>query len=538
MTEQIGWQASGSGGAVAAGGAKSVNAGLKILADDGNAIDAAVATILALAITDYGLFAIGGEVPLIYHDARSRRTRVMSGVGRAPLDPRTIEDFYAEGIPDEGSYRAMPVPGAPHLCLTALAMFGTMSFERVVAPTLELLEAGEAEWHLRLARTFRRLVEAERVTPGSREEKLMNARDRFYWGDIAVELVEWYESVGSPLTAEDLAAHVTTVEEPVSVDYRDVTVHKCGPWTQGPVLAQTLRLLEGADLKSMKHLSADYVHLVTEAMKLAYADRDAFYGDPDFVGVPLSRLLSDEYTLMRRELIDMKEASQDRRPGDPYLMRPLAGGEASENAVRTPISDTTTCVVADRWGNVVAATPSCNLVGNRPDPRTGVTQGNRLRCMNTMPEHPNCLEPGKRPRLTLTPTLVTREGQPVAAISVAGGDLQDQTTLNVLLNYLEFGMAPEKAVTAPRFSTDHMENSFDSDPDRDRAFKTPGSLQVNEGIRESVRKDLAERGHKLSVAEGHIAMPVMLGIDEDGTVHAAGDPEAGRHAGALPGKKR
>ncbi|MFW5869006.1 MAG: gamma-glutamyltransferase family protein, partial [Armatimonadota bacterium] len=418
MAEQIGWKASGKGGAVAAGGAKSVEAGLRILVDGGNAIDAAVASILALAITDYGLFAIGGEVPLMLYEAGSRRTRVLSGVGRAPLDAGAIEDFYAEGIPDAGSYRAMPVPGAPHLCLTALAMFGTMSFERVVAPTLQLLEAGEADWHPRLARTLRRLVEAERVTPGSREEKLINARDRFYWGDIAVELVEWYESVGSPLTAEDLAAHVTTVEEPVSVDYRGVTVHKCGPWTQGPVLAQTLRLLEGTDLASLEHLSPDYVHLVTEAMKLAYADRDAFYADPEFTGVPLARLLSDEYTLMRRDLIDMKTASREQQPGDPFTMNPLLGyGDADENEVRTPISDTTTCVVADRWGNVVAATPSCNLVGNRPDPRTGVTQGNRLRCMNTRPEHPNCLEPGKRPRLTLTPTLVTREGRPVAAIS-------------------------------------------------------------------------------------------------------------------------
>jgi gamma-glutamyltranspeptidase/glutathione hydrolase len=428
----------------------------------------------------------------------------------------------------------MPVPGAPHLCLTALAMFGTISFERAVAPTMELLEAGEANWHTPLARTLRRLSEAERITPGSREAKLMNARDRFYWGDIAVELVEWYEQVGSPLTAEDLAAHVTTVEEPVSIDYRGLTVHKCGPWTQGPVLAQTLRLLEGADLASLEHLSPDYVHLVTEAMKLAYADRDMFYGDPEFAGVPLPRLLSDEYTLMRRDLISMTEASRERRPGDPYAMGPLLGGGGAEaNEVRTPISDTTTCVVSDRWGNVVAATPSCNLVGNKPDPRTGVTQGNRLRCMNTMPEHPNSLEPGKRPRITLTPTLVTREGRPVAAISVAGGDLQDQTTLNALLNHVQFGMAPADALTAPRFSTDHMENSFDSDPDRDRAFKAPGSLQVNEGIGEDVRKELASRGHTLSVADGHIAMPVMLAINEDGTTDAAGDPEAGRHAGAL-----
>ncbi|MFP4249759.1 MAG: gamma-glutamyltransferase family protein [Armatimonadota bacterium] len=537
MTEQIGWQASGRDGAVAAGGPASVGAGLRILGDGGNAVDAAVATILALAVTDYGLFAIGGEVPLMVYAAGSRRVRVLSGVGRAPLDAGAIADFYAEGIPVDGSYLAMPVPGAPHLCLTALMTFGTMSFERVVAPTMELLEAGEKDWHGRLARTLRRLTEAERITPGSREEKLQSARNRFYWGDIAVELVEWYEEVGSPLTSEDLAAHLTTIEEPVAVDYRGLTVHKCGPWTQGPVLAQTLRLLEGANLASMEHLSADYVHLVTEAMKLAYADRDEFYADPEFSGVPLPRLLSDEYTIMRRSLIDTAHASTQRWPGDPYTMHPLSGEEGpEENEVRTPISDTTTCVVSDRWGNVVAATPSCNLVGNRPDPRTGVTQGNRLRCLNTMPGHPNCIEPGKRPRLTLTPTLVTREGHPVAAISVAGGDLQDQTTLNVLLNLVEFGMSPAEAVTAPRFSTDHMENSFDSNPDRAQAFKAPGSLQVDAGIGEGVRRDLAGRGHTLSEAEDAIGMPVMLTIDGGGRVHAAGDPAAGRHAGALDGE--
>jgi len=536
MNKQIDWHASGTGGAVAAGGADSVAAGLGVLADGGNAIDAAVATILALSVTDYGLFAIGGEIPLMFYDAHSQRVRVLSGVGRAPLDEAAIEEFYVSGIPDQGSHRAMPVPGAPHLCLTALAMFGTISFKRAVAPTMELLESGSEEWHSRLARTLWRLVDAERITPGAREEKLLNARDRFYWGDIAVELVDWYEDVGCPLTTEDLAAHVTTVEEPVSVDYRGLTVHKCGPWTQGPVLAQTLRLLEGADLASMEHLSADYVHLVTEAMKLAYADRDEFYADPEFTGVPLPRLLSDEYTLMRRDLIDMQQASHERRPGNPWAMAPLLGeSEAEANEVRTPISDTTTCVVADRWGNVVAATPSCNLCGNKPDPRTGVTQGNRLRCMNTTPGHPNCLEPGKRPRVTLTPTLVTREGRPVAAVSVAGGDVQDQTTLNVLLNHLEFGMAPADAVTAPRFSTDHMENSFDSSPDRDSAFKEPGSLQVNAGVPEDVRAELEGRGHGLSVADGFIAMPVMLDVDGDGTIHAAGDPEAGRHAGALEG---
>ena len=250
--------------------------------------------------------------------------------------------------------------------------------------------------------------------------------------------------------------------------------------------------------------------------------------------VPMAELLSDEYTGLRRALIDMARASTEQRPGDPLNMRALLrAGDAGANGVRTPISDTTTCVAADRWGNVVACTPSCNLVGNQPDPRTGVTQGNRLRCLNTTPGHPNRIEPGKRPRLTLTPTLVTRDDGAVIAISVAGGDMQDQTTLNALLNHLEFGMAPAQAVTAPRFHTQHLENSFDSDPDRARAFVAPAGLNVNSAVAQNVQAELIRRGHRLTTTPDAIGMPVMLTIDEAGAMHAAGDPRAGRHAGAL-----
>jgi len=216
-------------------------------------------------------------------------------------------------------------------------------------------------------------------------------------------------------------------------------------------------------------------------------------------------------------------------------MRPvLRKDDAGNNPVLTPISDTTTCVVADRWGNVVAATPSCNLGGNQPDPKTGITQGNRVRSLNTTPGHPNRIEAGKRPRITLTPTIVMKDGRPVLAISVAGGDLQDQTTLNVLLNHLEFGMLPRDAVTAPRFNTDHMENSFDSDPDRNRAFMSAGSLRVNTEVAPSVTEKLRKRGHKLSTTPNAIAAPVMLYVDHSsGIIYAAGDPKAGRHAAAL-----
>lgn len=532
--EVITWKATGKGGAVAAGKMNSVAAGIQILEEGGNAADAAVATLLALSVTDYGMFAIGGEVPLIIYDAKTQEVKVLCGLGGAPLDPAAIDGFYEKGIPSKGSMKSAPVPGAVDLCVTALRLYGTMSFEQVAQPTLTLLDAGQKQWHGDQLETMRKLVQSERETSASRDQKLTAVRDRFYKGDIADELEAWYIESGALLRKRDLAAHVTRVEDPVSVTYRGYTVYKCGPWTQGPYLCQTLRLLEGFDLKEMQHLSPDYIHVVIESLKLAMADRDEYYGDPRFVKVPLAQLLSDEYTSLRRPLIEMRHASLQRRPGDPFGPHPVKGQtQLEDSTAEIPVQDTTTCVVADRWGNVVAATPSCNLVGNKPGP-SGVTQGNRVRSLNTTPKHPNRVQPGKRPRITLTPTLVVKDGKPVIAISVAGGDLQDQTTLNVLLNHIDFGMLPEQAVTAARFNTFHHENSFDPNPDRKAAFKGAGKMRVNEDIPEKVRRALTERGHKVETTKGPIANPIMLYIDhESGLIHVAGDPQAGRHAAAL-----
>ena len=532
--EEIGWKASGAGGAVAAGSSRAVAAGMRLLEADGNAADAAAATLLALAVTDYGLFAIGGEIPLLIFDADKDRVKVLSGVGRAPLDPKAIEWFLANGIPSRGSMKSAPTPGAIDLCVTLLKLYGTKSFADAVAPTLNLLDKHRRDWHANLAVTLRKLVAAERNAAGTREDKLTAARDCFYKGDVADELEAWYISTGAFLRKRDLAAHRTLVEDPVSVNYRGYTIHKCNTWTQGPTLCQTLRLLEGFDLKNMGRLSPDYVHVLVEALKLGFADRDEYYADPRFADVPLKQLLSDQYTNLRRPLIDLKRASLKRRPGDPRSMRPiLAKDDNPGTPSDIPVQDTTTCVVADRWGNVVAATPSCNLVGNKPGP-SGVTQGNRIRSMNTTPGHPNRVQPGKRPRVTLTPTLVTRHGKPVIAISVAGGDLQDQTTLNVLLNRIEFNMMPAEAVTAPRFNTSHHQGSFDPNPDREAAFVSAAGLRVNKTIPENVRAELSARGHEITTTDKPIAHPVMIYVDHStGTYHAAGDPTAGRHAAAL-----
>jgi gamma-glutamyltranspeptidase/glutathione hydrolase len=532
--DPIGWHASGKGGAVAAGHEDAVAAGIGVLQDGGNAADAAATALLALAVTDYGNFAFGGEVSLLIYDAQGKEVKVLCGQGRAPLDEQAIAWFMQNGIPSKGSMQAAPVPGAPDLCVTLLRRYGTISFERAALPMLRLLDAGQLDWHPRLAVTVRKMVDAERNAAGTRDERLAAARDRFYTGDIADELEAWYIETGAFLRKRDLAAHRATVEDPVSVNYRGYTVYKCPPWTQGPYLCQTLRLLEGFLLERLGHLSADYIHLVTESLKLGLADRDEYYGDPAFVDVPLDRLLADNYTEKRRALIDMQSASNERRPGDPHLALALhsADGAAGEPTA-IPVQDTTTCVVADRWGNVVAATPSCNLLTNVPGP-SGVTQGNRIRCLNTTPGHPNCIQPGKRPRITLTPTIVTRDGRPVIAISVAGGDLQDQTTLNVLLNHIDFGMTAAEAVTAPRFSTGHHQNSFDPNADRTKAVVALRSLQINDAVPADVSDELARRGHDIKTTAGPIGNPVMLVIDPaTGLIEAAGDPAAKRHAAAI-----
>jgi gamma-glutamyltranspeptidase/glutathione hydrolase len=529
--QEIGWHAAGNGGAVAAGGAQAVGPGIELLQQGGNAADAAVATILALSVTDYGLFSIGGEVPFMIYDARAEEVKVLSGQGRAPLSQAAIDWYMEHGIPTDGDLKAAAVPAAIDLCVTALKLYGTKTFEAASGPMLALLDAGGLDWHPLLATTMRRLVETERRCAGTREAKLQAVSDRFYRGDIADELEAFYVAKGSFMRKQDLAAHVTSVEDPVTVQYRGYTVCKCGTWTQGPYLCQALRLLEGFDLQRMGHLSADYVHVVTEAIKLAMADRDEYYGDPLFADVPLLALLSDPYTEVRRPLIDMRHASAEARPGDPYAMRALKGG----GQYRPNPGGTTTCVVADRWGNVVAATPSCNFYGGQENiAPNGVAHGTRLTSLNTTKGHPNCVQPGKRPRITLTPTLVLQQGQPVLAISVAGGDLQDQTTLNALLNRVEFGMLPQAAVTAPRFATAHHQDSFDPNPVRTETFGPAATVTVNHGVSQDVRDELASRGHQVIPIDGHIATPVMLYLDRDsGTVYAAGDPTAGRHAAAI-----
>lgn len=518
------WHATGRRGAVVAGHASAVQAGMAVMTGGGNAADTAAATILALSVTDHGAFCFGGEVPILVWNAERQNVEVLCGQGAAPR--LATRDYFAQrgGIPGSGLAPAA-VPGAFDAVLTLLDRHGTRTFAQVVAPTLALLDRHEQAWHADLAVTLRRLVAAEQEAAGDRRRGLKLVADYFYRGPLAEELAAWCEANGGLIRADDLARHTTRVEEPVSIEYRGHTVYKCGPWTQGPYALETLRLLEGFDLKSLGHNRPQTIHLAVEAMKLALADRDVYYADPLFVDVPLTELLSKSYAELRRPLIDPVRASLEQRPGDPRGQRALLADAEARAGLHGPARDTTTCLVADAAGNAIAATPSGwsgVLAG-----KTGIWLGSRLQSFNTWAGHPNCIQPGKRPRITLTPTLVTREGRPVLAISVAGGDAQDQATLQLLLGAIDFGLKPADSVTAPRFGTNHHVGSFRQTPPE------LGSLELYKSADTQLVRELEQRGHKVKLIKPPYASPTVLAIDpKTGQLDGAGDPLAGRHAAA------
>jgi gamma-glutamyltranspeptidase / glutathione hydrolase len=510
--------AAGSRGVIVSGKPAATAAGIKIMEQGGNAADAGAATLLALSVTYVGAFCVGGEIPILVYSADQKTVKLLEGQGEAPRDPKAIAWYMKNGIPD-GDVKAAAVPGTMDAVVTLLKLYGTKSFEEVVKPTLAILDAGGPSWYIDtgsgeridtgvnwqadLAVTFRKLVESERAAEGTRQQKLQAVSDRFYRGDIADALEAWYIEKGGFLRKADLAAHKTSVVDPLKTTYRGYTVYKAGPLTQGPYLSQTLRLLEGFDLRKMGFNSADYIHTVIEAEKLALADRDEYYGDPNFVKVPMQQLLSDQYTKMRRELIDGKKASLELRPGDPYNMKPT-----KPPTITGPWhGGTTVMCVTDKFGNVIAATPSGLSSTAGVAGHTGIIHGSRLSSLNTFAGTPNVVQSGKRPRITLSPTLLFHNNDPVLAISVAGGDQQDQAAIQVILNYVEFGMSPEEAFKAPRFSTTHFISSFG----QDRAGL--GSLSVPNTLAEGVQADLRTRGHVVSVSRGGVGGVALIGID-------------------------
>jgi gamma-glutamyltranspeptidase/glutathione hydrolase len=535
----------GTHGIVAAGHYLAATAGFRILERGGNAIDAGVAAGLALEVLKPQSTGIGGEVPILIAPAggwNGHPVVAIKGQGCAPR-AATIDWFRREEIdliPGDGFLPAT-VPGAFGAWTMALLHFGRLSLADVLEPAIELAEEGfpvygglrdsivvnaekfatqwpttaeiylpngkppalddliyQTDW----ARTFKGVVaEEQKARSGGREAGIQAGIDHFYKGPIARTLADYAASTEvldasgrkhrSLLSFDDFATYETRLEAPVGLDYRGYRVYKCGPWCQGPVFLQQLALLEGFDLAKLGHNSADYLHVLIEAAKLAFADREQYYGDPDFTTVPLDRLLSKEYAAERRRLIDLAHASAELRPGDaPTLAVSDVGARPS-----TYRGDTTHLDAVDDEGNLFAATPSGGWIPTSPVVAgLGFPVGTRGQMFSLDPSHPNALQPGKRPRTTLTPSLALRDGQPWLAFGTPGGDQQDQWTLQFFLNVVDFGMDLQAAIDAPTVHSLHFPSSFyprDAHPKR---------MVVEARIGPDVRTALAARGHE--VVEG------------------------------------
>ncbi|HWJ55095.1 MAG TPA: gamma-glutamyltransferase family protein [Vicinamibacterales bacterium] len=560
-------EAHGGHGVVAAGRTFTTDAGARLMAAGGNAIDGGVAAIFAAAVTEISHFGLGGEAPIIIYSARDHRVVVINGQGSAPKAANPQLFAGKDTIPGNGPLGAT-IPAAVDSASIALAKYGTRSLSEVVQPAIELADGfpmyeflhhyfeterrscepyrwtmetyypggritpvGEMFRQPNLAATLRALAAAEQAAlarGASREAAIQAGRDAFYKGPIARDMTAAVREAGGVMTEDDLATYAGRVEEPASAPYRGYTVYKAGFWNQGPSLLQTLRILEGFDLRAMGAGSADALHTTVEAIKLAYADRDRYYGDPDFVRVPGDALLSAPYAAARRALIDPKHASLEQRPGDPVRgtalledhATPPEGGGPSD-PIGKEHGDTTSLQVADAAGNLFSATPSSGWIlgGAFVAGKTGVPMSNRMQAFHLDPASPNVLAGGKRPRTTLTPTIVLHDGKPFLAIGTPGGDSQDQQILLVLLNVIDFGMDLQSAIEAPRVNSLHPVSSFDNH----RA--QPGVLEVESSLPAAVLAELKARGHVLVVRAPN-------GIST-GVVAAGIDPATGRLRGGA-----
>ncbi len=559
----------------------SAAAGARIFDRGGNAIDAALAAALVEGVVNPHMHTIGGEAPMLIRLGPSQRVVSINGNTMAPARA-TIAHYRALGldlVPGEGLLAA-GVPAAFGAFACALENFGTKSLAEVAGPALALCEEGfpmhpglcgdddsidvpglglgsiranaelyRTRWpstarvympggelprsgdlirNPALANLFRRLLEAESgARKGGREAGLHAAVERFYRGDIAREIVAHSDAHGGLLTLEDLATFTTRIEDPASRTYRGATVFKCGPWSQGPVFLQQLALLEGFDLGAMGHNSAAYLHTLIESAKLAFADREAYYADPEFVDVPLNQLFSERYAALRRALVDPERASTDLRPGDPRAMRAELGASAKASSWG---AGTTHVDAADRRGNLIAITPSGAWLRSSPvADALGFPLGTRLQTFYLDERHPNALAPRKRPRTTLTPSIATTRDGRWIAFGTQGGDQQDQWTLQFFLNVADFGMNLQQAIEAPRYSCLHAPSSFYPHD------ASPGLVRVESRVDERVREELAARGHKVETrppwCDGNVLAVALDGAR--GQLAAGADPR-GQIAPLMP----
>ncbi len=559
----------GSTAVVAAGRTFVADAGAQLISSGGNAVDAGVASIFAAAVVEISHFGLGGEAPIIIYSARDNRVIVINGQGPAPKAANPSLFAGRRSIPGNGPLGAT-IPAVVDSAALALEQHGTKSLSEVLAPAIALADgfpmyeflrryleserkasepyewsiktyypngrvtpAGETFRQANLAATLRALAATERKAldaGATRAQGIQAGRDAFYKGSIAQRIAAAVRAAGGVMTDDDLASYRGRIEEPATVTYRGYSVHKAGFWNQGPALLQTLKLLEGFDLGSMGLGSADAIHTVVESIKLAYADRDRYYADPDFAKVPGDVLLSAPYAAMRRALIDSRKASLEQRPGDPFKNAPTTDTvriDAASNAPAREPGDTTAIQVVDREGNLFSATPSSGwlLGGAFVAGDTGVPMSNRMQAFRLEADSPNVLAGGKRPRTTLTPSVVLKDGKPFLAIGTPGGDSQDQQILLVLLNIIDFGLDVQAAIEAPRVNSLHPQSSFDDHKAQ------PGVLEAETSLAPATLDELRARGHVIRTRPPY-------GIST-GVVAAGIDPATGRlRGGADPRRER
>jgi gamma-glutamyltranspeptidase / glutathione hydrolase len=576
----------GTHGAIAAGSEWATEAGMRTYYKGGNAVDVGVATMFAASVTELSHFGLGGEAPILIR-TKDGKVHAIAGVGTMPklasaelfrtrrLMPFEILEMDPGGlkgiIPVAGLMPAL-VPGMMDAGLLALREFGTKSFSEVIAPAIDLADGyavdlmraqsmagsrpffdawptskahfmpnghtpgvGEIFRQPDTARTLRAMAEAEKkaLAGGAKREAAIDAvRDYFYRGEIAHKIDAFSKENKGLLRYEDMAAFKLSVEDPVTTTYRGYNVYKPGFWSQGPAMIEALNILEGYDMHSTPLNSAEYIHRADEALKLAYADRDTYYGDPKFSNIPSDVLLSKSYAAERRKLITEK-ASQDFLPG---AINGKTGRHPAETEMaRFKIDDAlmakdTTCVDAiDRDGMVFSATPSGAWLPSVIAGDTGIPLTARGQQFVLVEGNPNELAGGKRPRVTLSPTIVTQaDGKPYLAMSTPGGDNQDQALIQMFFNVVEFGLNAQQAVEAPRFQTRHLVSSFDN-----HAWNR-GDLLLDERIPAAVVNDLAARGHHVDTRSRYSngAAPVMIKVLPSSIIEAGADPFYNRSAHA------
>ena len=556
---------------------EATDAARRILQMGGNAFDAAVGGQAALAVTDFGLNGVGSDAVVLLYDSRGKKVFSINAEPRAPK-LATIEWHTQHNngkLPSSDGLLSGGIPGVVDAWYILLDRWGTMTLEQVLEPAIELAEQGfplseklaraitstrkirkypstmnvyfpnvqqppqpgDIFKNTRLARTLRKLVEAEKAAASKgRHEALKAARDRFYKGDIAREMAQFSEANGGLFRFEDFAEYTATVETPVSIPYRGYQVYKNPSASQGPAELVALNLLETYDLKAMGHNSADFIHTNIEVMKLAMADREKYLGDMDFIKIPYDGLLSKEYARARRALVDPKRASLELRPGSPdKYMKTTA--EPVDHPVSITLDgdadhegDTSYISLVDKDRNMVSFEPSLHsgfgtgvVMGE-----TGIIFNCRGDYYSLVPGEANALEPGKRPRSTLQSTLVMKDGQPFMVTGSPGGDDQVMRTIQTLVNVVDFGMNIQQAIEAPRWST----RSFPASPFPHTMY--PGESSVEARVPEAVRQSLTDRGHKLRVS-GPWSQGSSAGIVIDpktGVLSAGADPRVEAYASA------